>query len=120
MLQIEEFAGRLLDLLAAGILSAFGGVAAYIYGNTKSGSQFKVGGFIANALVAFFVGNVCGSFIPHDMTGRDGILLMAGFCSFPILALLEIYVIAWFKKKAGEVSGVTDDDLKPNKQDKEQ
>lgn len=106
----EQFNGipsRIIDLLAAGVLSSFGGIAAYLYTNSKNGNRFKVGTFFTNAALAFFVGNVVGSFFPHDMAGRDGVLLLAGFCCFPILGLVEQHFVKFLSKKVEAVTGVS-------------
>lgn len=82
---------RLIDLFAAGLLSVFGGSAAYIYKTVKDDTGFKFGQFFINAFLAFFIGNMIGGFIPHDASFRDGILMLAGFSTWPILGVLEFY-----------------------------
>lgn len=89
--EIINTIGRLGDLIAAGILSSFGGVSAYLYQNYKQDKPFRITALLINFLLAFFLGNVVGSFIPHSFQYRDGILMIAGFSTWPILGLMELY-----------------------------
>lgn len=86
------------EYLTAGILGMIGGIANYIYTTYKKDQTFKIYGFLVNALLAFFLGNVIGSFIPANFVYRDGVLLLAGFSTFPILAILETYIPLLAKK----------------------
>ena len=44
--------------------------------------------FCVNMFLAFFVGNMVGSLIP-DSQFKDGLLMTAGFCTYPILNIIE-------------------------------
>ena len=88
MQQQAELLVRLWELLQLGVLSLIGGVANYFYYNIRTGSAFKLGMFLANAFVAYFVGMVMGDLIP-DGEHKYGLLLMSGFCCYPVLGLLE-------------------------------
>lgn len=106
------------EILAAGVMSAFGGVAAYVYGNVKGDKPFKFSGFLISIFLAFFIGNLIGSFIPKQFEYRDGILLIAGYSAFPILALLESkgkeIVISFLEKRLlGITQAPTADTVQP-------
>lgn len=75
--------------LSVGIVSAIGGIASYLYEHAKGDRDFSFITFLIMIFLAFFVGNVMGEFIPHDMKSRDGILMVAGFSSWPILDALK-------------------------------
>lgn len=103
--QFQSFLDRMLDLFTAGVLSVFGGSAAYVYKSVKEETGFRVGQFLINAFLAFFIGNVVGGFIPKDSTMRDGILMLAGFSTWPILNVMEIYgrkfILNYVSKQTG-------------------
>lgn len=80
---------KLSQILTAGLLSMFGGIAAYIYQNVKHEKKFSLGAFCIISFLAFFAGNLVGSFIPNTFSYRDGVLMLTGFVSFPLLGLLE-------------------------------
>ncbi len=81
---------RIWELTAAGLLSVLGGSAAYTYDAVKRQTGFQFKSFLVNAFLAFFIGNLVGGFIPHDAEFRDGLLMLAGFSTWPLLACLEI------------------------------
>lgn len=101
----QVYLSKLLDFLAAGLLSTFGGISAYLYTTFKRGEAFRFTPFLINVVLAFFLGNVVGSFIPQSFEYRDGILMIAGFSTWPILGLMEVYVekfaIKYLDKKLG-------------------
>ncbi len=82
---------RMIDLCAAGLLSVFGGTAAYLYRTVRDDTGFRFSHFFTNAFLAFFIGNMVGGFIPTTANYRDGLLMLAGFSTFPILGVLEHY-----------------------------
>lgn len=88
---------RLLEALIAGGIGIFGGVSAYVYRLTKTREKFNVWSFVAAVIIAFFVGNVFGTFVPKDLTYRDGLFMLCGFLSYPILGLLERGGVDWLK-----------------------
>jgi hypothetical protein len=94
---------KVMEFLAAGFMSAFGGIAAYVYQNVKSDRPFKLTSFATSSFLSFFVGNFVGSFVPHTFEYRDGILMLAGFSAWPLLGLVEMYgkdwISQWIAKK---------------------
>jgi MFS family permease len=102
----EQFIDRILELLAAGLLSVFGGTAAYIYKSMKEETGFKLSTFMMNAFLAFFIGNVVGGFIAKDASFRDGLLMLAGFSTHSILMLLELYGRKYVFKYISKATGV--------------
>lgn len=93
------------DLFAAGVLSVLGGTSAYIYRSIKEDTGFSFKNFFVNAFLSFFIGNLVGSFIPASMQYRDGLLMLAGFATWPILGILEFYgrraIAKFFDQKLG-------------------
>lgn len=86
---IFELSEKAQRYLSVGIVSAIGGIASYLYEHVKGERDFSFLSFLTMIFLAFFVGNVLGEFIPHDMKSRDGILMVAGFSSWPILDALK-------------------------------
>ncbi|BAU39964.1 hypothetical protein [Ralstonia phage RSP15] len=113
----QVYLSKLLDFLAAGLLSTFGGISAYLYTTFRKGESFKFTGFVINVVLAFFLGNVVGSFLPQTFEYRDGILMIAGFSTWPLLGIMEVYVekfaIKFLDKKLGYVA---DDNQPKNEQ----
>jgi uncharacterized membrane protein len=106
MLNDENFssmASRLYDLFAAGLLSVLGGTAAYTYKTVKEDTGFSLKHFFINAFLAFFIGNMLGNFLPPTAQYRDGMLMLAGFATWPILGIMEFYgrriVVKWIDAK---------------------
>lgn len=89
--EIQNFLDRIWDMAAAGLLSLFGGTAAYVYKTVRDDTGFKFGPFFVNAFLAFFIGNMIGGFIPKGASYRDGLLMLAGFSTWPILGVMEFY-----------------------------
>lgn len=86
---IQQIVNRFGDFLAAGMLSMFGGMSAHFYHAAKNKEPFSWSSFLVNGALAFFVGHLLGSFLPSGFEYRDGILMLAGFSTWPILQLLE-------------------------------
>jgi uncharacterized membrane protein len=102
---VGELASRLYDLCAAGLLSVLGGSAAYIYKTVKEDTGFSIKHFCINAFLAFFIGNMVGNFVPATAQYRDGLLMLAGFATWPILGIMEFYgrrvILKWIDTKLG-------------------
>lgn len=107
MMTEQQLLDKLYDFLAAGLLSAFGGISAYLYTTFRNGESFRIIAFLINIVLAFFLGNVVGNFIPQSFEYRDGILMIAGFSTWPLLGILEIYTskfaIKYLDRKLGYV-----------------
>lgn len=102
---LQNFIDRMADLAAAGMLAAFGGAASVLYTHVKEDKPLSVTLFFMNVLLAGFVGQVIGSFIPANFAYRDGMLLSAGFCTFPILGILQTYTTAAAEKMMQKIVG---------------
>lgn len=77
-----------------GLLGSFGAVANWAY-VTVSDPQHPVrlGMFFCNVVISFYVGNVVGSFVDGANPHRDGIILVCGFCAYPLLGIIEENVV---------------------------
>ena len=83
--------------IKSGLLAAGGGVVGYLV-DVQRGKQFTWFGYAGFIAVAFFVGQVLDSFLPGDLPGRGGILMVAGTTAYPILAKLQEKVITMLDK----------------------
>lgn len=81
-----------------GVLGAFGGIANFYYLNATKERAFVWGVLAANVVVAFFIGQVLGGFIGSDNQFRDGLVMLFGFFSFPVVHLLESRIVALVDK----------------------
>lgn len=89
---VSSFFDRISDLAAAGVLASFGGAAQALYQLYKGDKPFSIIGFCITVLLAFFVGQIVGSLIPPNLSQyHDGLLLMSGFCVFPVLDVFNAY-----------------------------
>ena len=86
------------EMIKAGMLGLFGGLANYFYYIEKNRKAFRVGGFLTAGIISYFVGVVAGEFLPDD-DKKDGFLMLAGFCCYPILGFIEARVEKHLKKK---------------------
>ncbi len=96
---MEDALEKLMRWVQLGLLSAFGGAAAYVYTLSTHKTKFRWFGFAANLFLAFFAGCMAGHWIPSDAGTseyRDGLVMAVGFCAYPILALLERTLPALF------------------------
>jgi len=90
---VTAFIDRISDLAAAGVLASFGGAAQALYQLYKGDKPFSILSFAICVVLSFFVGQVVGTFIPASMEKyHDGLLLMSGFCVFPILDVMNAYM----------------------------
>lgn len=95
---------RLLEALQNGFISMIGGIANYFYVTEKTKSRFKFLSFFTNCLLAYFVGVVVGDFIPMEEQ-TYGVLMVAGFCCYPIVGYFEKRVIKLLDKYYPPISG---------------
>ena len=93
---------RLSDIILAGLLSLVGGMATYVNQVVKGRREFVWIQFILHCFLAFIVGNLISPFIPATMEYRDGILMLAGFISPQIMALLETKAEQFFSVLLGQ------------------
>ena len=83
-------------LIKSGCLAAFGGMVGYLV-DTVHGSkhkQFSWIGYGVFVLTAFFVGQILDSWLPSDMPGRGGVLMVAGTTAYPVLQVLRTRALA--------------------------
>jgi predicted membrane channel-forming protein YqfA (hemolysin III family) len=88
--------GWLHDLalwIKAGILSAFGGVVGYLVDVANDDAkEFRWVSYIIFVLCAFFVGQILDDWLPTDMPGRGGVLMVAGTAAYPVLQVMRTRV----------------------------
>ena len=107
---IDKVPDRLIELIQLGLLGAFGGMANYVYVTMQEERKFSWIRMGINMFLAFFVGNLAGSLLP-DSTYKDGVLMAAGFCTYPILNIVEVQskrrlgqlVEKWMARQVGSV-----------------
>lgn len=107
---IDKVPDRLIELIQLGLLGAFGGMANYVYVTMQEERTFSWIRMGINMFLAFFVGNLVGSLLP-DSTYKDGVLMAAGFCTYPILNIIEVQskrrlgqlVEKWMARSVGSV-----------------
>ncbi len=84
--------------IKAGTLAAFGGLVGYLVDVINNGTKFSWVAYGVFILTAFFVGQVLDSWLPNDMPGRGGVLLVAGTAGYPVLQALRARVLALIDK----------------------
>lgn len=99
MIEWERVVTRVAELTALGVLGAFGGIANYVYNSVKKSRAFSIWLFLANMVLAAFVGVMVGQFIGLDNPYRDGYIMAFGFSAYPVLELLEDRVRAYLNRK---------------------
>lgn len=85
---------QFLDTVKDVILGSMGGVAAYMYDYSKKKKAnenvtWSNSAMAINMFLGGFVANAMGSFIPLDLSGRDGIIGFIGVSSYTILGIVE-------------------------------
>lgn len=80
---------KLMEMLQFGLLASLGGLANYLYVTVHQDKKFSVWMMLVNLFLAFYVGNVAGSFMSEESSYRDGVLMAAGFLTYPLLAVAE-------------------------------
>ena len=98
---LVKFASVAKDVLLGGV----GGIVAYMFDYTNTKDKKKIDivwsnkTMFINCFIGAFVAYSFGSFIPHDMTGRDGFIGMIGVSSYAILGLVESKVAEYLVNK---------------------
>jgi len=98
MIQKTEVIVRTIELVQFGLLSLIGGIANYFYYNQKTERAFSVIQFMTNIIVSFFLGMVVGDFVPEGEY-KYGLVMVSGFCCYPLLGLIEYKVKQFIKKE---------------------
>ena len=81
-------------LITSGVLAAFGGMVGYLVDVTHGQKTFSWLGYGVFVLTAFFVGQILDSWLPSDLPGRGGLLMVAGTSAYPILQVLRTRALA--------------------------
>ncbi len=81
-------------LIKSGCLAAFGGMVGYLVDVTHGQKTFSWLGYGVFVVTAFFVGQVLDSWLPSDLPGKGGILMVAGTSAYPILQVLRTRALA--------------------------
>lgn len=77
----------------SGALAAFGGLVGYLVDVAHSDKKFSWVAYGIFVFTAFFVGQVLDSWLPEDLPGRGGILMVAGTSAYPVLQVLRGQVL---------------------------
>ena len=85
-------------LIKSGCLAAFGGMVGYLVDVTNGQKTFSWLGYGVFVLAAFFVGQILDSWLPSDMPGRGGLLMVAGTTAYPVLQVLRTRALALVDK----------------------
>ena len=85
-------------LVKSGALAAFGGMVGYLVDVTHGQKAFSWFGYGVFVLTAFFVGQILDSWLPGDMPGRGGLLMVAGTTAYPVLQVLRTRALALVEK----------------------
>ena len=81
-------------LIKSGALAAFGGMVGYLVDTVHGTKQFSWLGYGVFILTAFFVGQILDSWLPSDLPGRGGVLMVAGTTAYPVLQVLRTRALA--------------------------
>ncbi|MNQ46212.1 hypothetical protein D3C85_600220 [compost metagenome] len=84
----ERLIAKLYEMMQFGLLASLGGLANYLYVTVNQERPFSFWLMVVNLMLAFYVGNQVGSFLP-DSAYRDGFIMASGFVTYPILAFME-------------------------------
>ena len=80
---------KIIDSTVSAILiSGMGGIAHYFY-QVQKGEKFQFGMFIINIILAGWLGYVISGFVPNDSGMYWPLLSISGFCTYPLLRLIE-------------------------------
>lgn len=93
-----DSAREAVGMMKSGLLAAFGGVVGYAADVVHKGKPFSWLAYAVFVVTAFFVGQVLDYWLPHDMPGKGGVLMVAGTAAYPILITLQTKVIAFLEK----------------------
>lgn len=96
---LEHALSRLMEFAQIGLLASIGAMAKYLRENMIEDRQFSWSLFIVNIIVAFCVGNMVGAFIKETSEFREGLIMVAGYCAYPLLGIIEDRFLAMVKNK---------------------
>jgi len=92
---------KILELSQFGLLSLIGGIANYFYYNEKFDRNFSTITFLTNILLSYFIGMVAGDMLPES-EHKYGVIMVSGFCCYPILGLIESRVRKFIETEKGD------------------
>jgi fluoride ion exporter CrcB/FEX len=98
---MEKLLQEFSEWAKLGLLASFGGMASYVYIMVRKNKKFHWFTFLANLLIAFFVGKALGGFIPADASNATGWVMLLGFLAHPILDRVEDKFLARLDKITG-------------------
>lgn len=85
-------------MVKSGALAAFGGIVGYLVDVANKDNAFSWISYAIFVLTAFFVGQVLDSWMPGDLPGRGGVLMVAGTTAYPVLQALRARTLAIVEK----------------------
>lgn len=88
-----ETVREIVATIKAGLLAGFGGVVGYLVDVTQRDKPFSWKAYAVFIAAAFLVGQILDSWMPADLPGRGGVLMVAGTAAYPILAVLRAKVL---------------------------
>jgi hypothetical protein len=86
---VKEVAG----MAKSGFLAAFGGMVGYAADVVHRGAPFSWLAWAVFVATAFFVGQVLDSWLPLNLPGRGGVLMVSGTAAYPVLTAMQQRVI---------------------------
>ena len=93
-----ELVATLARYTISGLIAAFGGVVGVAVNVMQKKMDFKWSTAFVFIITAFLVGQVIEDWMPPDLPGKGGILLIAGTAALPVLSLLQSKVNALLEK----------------------
>jgi fluoride ion exporter CrcB/FEX len=95
---LQTLVEKMLELAPPGLLAVIGGIAKYLRTNLKEDRQFSSAMFLLNISLAFLVGVMAGAWVDETNRFRDGIMMLCGYCTYPILDFMEERLMSGLKK----------------------
>lgn len=85
---MKELVTQLPEVTVPIAISAFGGLAKYVYKSNK-GEPFNIWKLLANMFLAWFLGYIVQGFVPSESQMFGPLLAITWFSAYPILQWLE-------------------------------
>lgn len=81
---------EMIDWMKGGVLGSIGGITGYLLDvSADDGRRFSWRAYAVFVLCAFVVGQVLSDWLPADMPGRGGVLMVAGTAAYPMLQVMR-------------------------------
>ena len=97
MEKIIQILSNIDNTILAIFISASGGLAHYIYGVSK-GEKFSLTMFVINIFLAGWLGYIASGILTTDSKLSGAILSVTGFCTYPLLRIIEAKVPAMWER----------------------